>query len=745
MGDAKHNLRAIFNKARERSDPRERDEYLEGACGGDRALRHQVEDLIRAHEHAADFLKAEPRRSFDSPIGREGAPSDAPLDESAGSIIGRCKVLQRIGEGGVGVVYMAEQMAPVRRRVALKIIKPGMDTKQVIARFEAERQALAMMDHPNIAKVFDAGATDSGRPFFVMELVRGIPVTRYCVENKLTTHESLELFIPICQAIQHAHQKGIIHRDIKPSNVLVTLDDGAPAPKVIDFGIAKATQQKLTAETIITLYNQFVGTPAYMSPEQAELSGLDIDTRSDIYSLGILLYELLTGSTPFDTRELTQSGLDEMRKIIREREPIKPSTRLRTTSATQSSPNPATLHSPRVTDLATDLDWIVMKCLEKDRTRRYETANGLAFDIKRHLNDEPVVARPPSVAYKLWKAWRRNRIVYTAGVGAAAALVIGSSISIWQATEARRARDAEAQLRMEAVDARKEAQTQERLAHRRAYAADMNRVQRNLEIHKFGEALDLLNRYRPQPGEEDIRGWEWRYLWKLGRSDAFFRLAGTGKWTSALSVSYDSRWLSVTHLNRRWFIMDIAARHEASPPWLDAAHRAVVFSQTEPIAAVVLIESDDLWIIDLINIENGQRRTRIGPLPRSSPLKVTFSRDGSTLAAFAAPGPNAIRLWRVADGSELASHPWSGDQKSGAFALSSDGSMLATAGSKNRPEMVRVIDSLSGETIWENKGSDIKISKAAFSPDSTILVAAAQGTIMSFGYGMRRRANSRGY
>src|ERR1035438_9961262 len=352
-------------------------------------------------------------------------PPTVPITEKPGDRIGRYKLLERIGEGGCGVVYVAEQTEPVRRRVAIKVIKLGMDTKQVIARFEAERQALAMMDHPNIAKVLDAGATDTGRPFFVMELVRGVPITEYCDQNNLSLRQRLGLFIPVCKAIQHAHQKGVIHRDIKPSNILVTLHDGVPVPKVIDFGIAKAIDQPLTEKTLFTRFEQFMGTPAYMSPEQAEMSGLDIDTRSDIYSLGVLLYELLTGKTPFDSTELVKSGVDAMRKTIREQEPERPSTKVatlqgeeRTTTARRRSTDSSKL----LHQLQGDLDWIVMKCLEKDRTRRYETANGLAADLRRPLTDEPRVARPPSVGYAFRKAFRRNKILFTAMATVAAAL-----------------------------------------------------------------------------------------------------------------------------------------------------------------------------------------------------------------------------------------------------------------------------------------------------------------------------------
>ena len=388
-----------------------------------------------------------------------GAPAPAPaLPEQPDQRVGRYKLLQKIGEGGCGVVFMAEQEEPVRRRVALKVIKLGMDTKTVIARFEAERQALALMDHPSIAKVLDAGATDTGRPYFVMELVRGIHITDYCDQNNLPTRERLNLFTQVCRAIQHAHQKGIIHRDIKPSNILVTLHDGVPIPKVIDFGIAKATtDQRLTDKTLFTALDQFIGTPAYMSPEQAEMSGLDIDTRSDIYALGVLLYELLTGRTPFDARRLLQVGLDEIRRIIREEEPPRPSTRLSTlTQADLSDISKRHQSEPaKLTSLTRgDLDWIVMKCLEKDRTRRYETANGLAADVQRHLSNEPVTAGPPSSLYRFQKMVRRNRLAFAAGAAIVTVLVLGVVVSSWQAVRAIRAEREQSRLRSEAEVAR---------------------------------------------------------------------------------------------------------------------------------------------------------------------------------------------------------------------------------------------------------------------------------------------------
>jgi len=434
------NLESIFFAALERSSNAERQAYLDEACAGDAELRARVARMLSAQAEAGSFLEK-------AAITAGATLHTMPVStESAGTNVGRYKLLQPIGEGGFGTVWMAEQREPIKRRVALKIIKLGMDTRQVIARFEAERQALAMMDHPNIAKVFDAGATETGRPYFVMEYIKGVPILEYCDTEKLDTTARLELFSSVCHAIQHAHQKGIIHRDIKPSNVLVTMHDGVPVPKVIDFGIAKATSSELTTKTLFTEHRQMIGTPAYMSPEQAEMSGLDIDTRSDIYSLGVLLYELLTGTTPFAHKELLSKGFAEMMRIIRDVEPDKPSTRL-SSLGDNGTRTALQRHAGDLRKLSLilrgDLDWIVMKCLEKDRKRRYETASGLAADIQRHLKDEPVTAGAPGAAYKLRKFVKRNRASVIAGGVIAAALLLGvvgtTTGMVWALSEKTRA------------------------------------------------------------------------------------------------------------------------------------------------------------------------------------------------------------------------------------------------------------------------------------------------------------------
>jgi serine/threonine protein kinase/tetratricopeptide (TPR) repeat protein len=479
MSDAANRAKAIFLEAVEKHPQEQWPAFLDQACGGDASLRVEVEKLLRARAELGSFHEA----ACSSPV----ATVDEPVTEGPGTVIGPYKFLEQIGEGGFGVVFMAEQSQPVRRKVALKVLKPGMDTRQVVARFEAERQALAIMDHPNIAKVHDGGATPSGRPYFVMELVKGVPITEFCDQNHLTPGQRLQLFVPVCQAVQHAHQKGIIHRDLKPSNILVVMHDTTPVVKVIDFGVAKALGQELTDKTLFTGFAQMIGTPLYMSPEQAGQSALDVDTRSDIYSLGVLLYELLTGTTPFTKERFKQAAYDEIRRIIREEEPPKPSTRLselsshhaprdrrglasRSETATLASISAQRQSEPaKLTRLVRgELDWIVMKCLEKDRNRRYQTANGLARDLERHLHDEPVEACPPSVAYRVSKLLRRYKGPVIAAAVVLLALVAGIVGTTWgllraedERQQAENAARAEREAKLDAEAKRTEAEKQQ--------------------------------------------------------------------------------------------------------------------------------------------------------------------------------------------------------------------------------------------------------------------------------------------
>ncbi len=530
--------------------PSERKAFWDRACCGDAALRAAVEKIWEEYSEAEQFFEhckpslacsADLYRTVAKDIDSRSKPnpatgrridshSSAPTtilelsDRIPGSQIGPYKLLQKIGEGGCGVVYMAEQEKPVRRRVALKVIKLGMDTKNVIARFEAERQALALMDHPNIARVLDAGATETGRPYFVMELVRGTRITHYCDEHRLDVHRRLELFQQICGAIQHAHQKGIVHRDIKPSNILVTTLNGEPAPKVIDFGIAKATGgERLTDNTLFTAFEQFVGTPAYMSPEQAQRSGMDVDTRSDIYSLGVLLYELLTGKTPFDQTELLKSGLDEMRRTLMEREPHRPSTRLnalREDELTQTTLC-RQVESPKLKSLLKgDLDWIVMKALEKDRNRRYQTVNGLAMDIQRYLNNEAVFARPPSRVYRLQKLIRRNRSTFAAIAAVTVALIAGFGTSTWMFLRERAARREADLLRTEA-NARAQI-SEAALLINRHQMAEADRLVERLQIPVAEPSFEAAGVFRAL-GEWNVSQGRWeiaadRFL-QLGRAN----------------------------------------------------------------------------------------------------------------------------------------------------------------------------------------------------------------------------------
>ena len=717
--------RELFIGALGKENPADREAYLRTVCGENPALRRRLEDLLQEQALVGGFLER--------PVLADaaGAVPDAARDhrfheltgavtEQAGDRIGPYKLLEKIGEGGCGLVYMAEQEAPVRRRVALKIIKLGMDTRNVIARFEAERQALAMMDHPNIAKVLDAGASEAGRPYFVMELVRGIKITDYCDQNHLPAAERLALFLQVCHGIQHAHQKGIIHRDIKPSNILVTLHDGNPVPQVIDFGIAKALPNlsRLTEKTLFTEFTAFIGTPAYMSPEQAEMSGLDIDTRSDIYALGVLLYELLTGQTPFDAQALLDAGLDACRRTILEREPDRPSTRLArmpeaelTTTARQRR-----TEAPRLIHLLRgDLDWVVMKCLEKDRTRRYATASDLVLDIQRHLDHEPVTARPPGNWYRWRKFCRRHRGAVSAAAAIAAALIAGAGLSTWQAVRAIRAehladvaRQHENQLRQQAQQERQRALENESLARLNEYVADMNLAHQCLASGNLGRAIQLVDKHRPKPGAPDLRGFEWRYLWELCQGDEHQAYPNQDGWVQSLAFSPGGSLLAVG-LREKVNIWNTQTKSLVAG--LDKGAYSLVFLPDGKRLVSASFSTVRVW-------RTSDWTAEMTLADHSSPI--ALSKDGLLLAARCRDG---VRLWDTSTWQERRFLRGA----SGPLAFAPNGEALAT----DTPDGLRLWPlTQNGAALRLEDAADPNgqwgrfVSALAFSPDGTVIVAA---------------------
>jgi eukaryotic-like serine/threonine-protein kinase len=710
----------IFAQALDLGSAQERVAFIKGACCGDAAMRERLMGLLRASEGVETFLP-------EAPQGGETIKLDPPENdgEALGSRIGHYKLLQKVGEGGCGVVFMAEQEEPVRRRVALKVIKLGMDTRSVVARFEAERQALAMMDHPNIARVLDAGTTDKGRPYFVMELVRGIRITDYCDENHLTTKARLDLFISVCQAVQHAHQKGIIHRDLKPSNILVTLHDGVPVPKVIDFGIAKAIEQKLTDKTLFTALHQFMGTPVYMSPEQAEMSGLDIDTRSDIYSLGVLLYELLTGKTPFDAQELLQSGFDEIRRTIRQVEPPKPSTRL-STMLNADLTLVARRHGADPSKFSKlvrgDLDWIVMTCLEKDRTRRYETANGLGTDIQRHLNNEPIRARPPSATYRLQKWVRRNKLVFAAGTAIAAALVIGLTVSIWQAVRATQAKgdalaareqaetNAQMAIAAQASEAtlRQQAEASEARVRQASYSTEMLFAADEIEGENRGHAMELLNLSRPQSGRVDLRSWEWRYLWAQCQSAELFTVGTHGQEIYRVVFLPDGR-LACGDFGQSVKIWDPKTRKTLASETVGPISDLEISPDGTLIGAAFW--ASEFALLDATNLTRKARANF-----RSKVYHLAFSpRD----KVFATAGPEHVALWslKLPSPSLVWTQAW---RDVSGLAFAPDGETFAFA---TKDQRVFVFDATT-RTMRKTMAALGEPSEVAFNPDGSRLAVS---------------------